>query len=301
MTLQQLIYFREVAKTCHFTRAAENLFVSQSSLSHAVQELESEIGAPLFLRKNGKKISLTKYGETFLEYVQNALTEIENGQNQLQLMISPHGTGTVNVAYSFINGDSIFPEILDAFYLTPESKNIFIHSIVNHGGKAFIEESIASCVADIALSCSPFKDSRHIHSEKITTQELFAALPTNHPLANRSSVSLSELKDENIVMYTGAMNLYNHVVSMFNHEGLQPNYVDGITDWTVQIREITRGAGIAILPKISTVSGRINFVKIKSPLNTRDVYLLSPKDRKLSPSAEFVLKYCKGFFKVRND
>ena len=236
MTLQQLICFREVARTCHFTRAAENLYVSQSSLSHAVQELESEIGAPLFLRKNGKKISLTKYGECFLEYVERALKEIEDGQKQLQLMISPNGVGAVNIAYTFINGDSIIPQVLESFYQCPENKSIFIHSIVNHGGKGFIEEAIASCRADLAISCSPFEDSRHIVSERLTTQELFAALPATHPLAGREVISLKELRDENIIMYSGAMNLYEHVVSMFRHEGVSPNYVDGITDWTVQLR-----------------------------------------------------------------
>lgn len=299
MTLQQLIYFREVARTCHFTRAAEKLFVSQSSLSHAVQELESEIGAPLFLRKNGKRISLTKYGECFLEYVERALTEIENGQKQLQLMISPGGSGVVNIAYTFINGDSIVPEVLESFRQCPESKSIFIHSIVNHGGKGFIEEAIASCQADLAFSCASFEDSRHIHSEKLTSQELFAALPAEHPLAGRDVISLQELEDENIIMYAGAMNLYEHVVSMFKHENIQPHYIDGITDWTVQLREVARGNGVAILPQINVDPGRIRFVKLDSRMNIRDVFLLSPADRKLSQSAEYFKKYCIEYFKNR--
>ncbi|MBP5239028.1 MAG: LysR family transcriptional regulator [Oscillospiraceae bacterium] len=296
MTLQQLIYFREVAKTCHFTRAAENLFVSQSSLSHSVQELESEIGAPLFLRKNGKKISLTKYGECFLEYVERALAEIENGQKALQLMISPNGTGTVNIAYTYINGESIVPDFLEAFYQRPESKAIFIHSVVNHGGKGFIEEAISSCQADLAFSCASFEDSRHIVSERIAAQELFAALPAAHPLAEREVISLRELQNENVIMYAGAMNLYEHVVSMFKSEGINPNFVDGVTDWTVQLREVAQGAGIAILPKIHVDPCRIRFVKISSAHNIRDVYLLSPADRKLSPSAEYVRKKCIEYF-----
>ena len=297
MTLQQLIYFREVARTCHFTRAAENLYVSQSSLSHAIQELESELSAPLFLRKNGKKISLTKYGECFLEYVERALTEIENGQKQLQQMITPNGVGVVNVTYSFINGDSIVPEVLESFYQTPENRSISIHSIVNHGGKGFIEEAIASCQADLAFSCTSFEDSRHIKSEKLTTQELFAAIPAGHPLAERESISLKEIRDDHIIMYSGAMNLYEHVLSMFKKDGISPHYVDGITDWTVQLREVARGSGVAILPKINVDPGRIRFVKIRSDYNKRNVFLLTPTERKLSPSAEFFRKYCIDYFR----
>lgn len=51
MTLQQMYYFLEVVKTRHFTKAAQNLYVSQSALSHSIQAMEREVGAPLFIRE----------------------------------------------------------------------------------------------------------------------------------------------------------------------------------------------------------------------------------------------------------
>ena len=55
MTIQQLIYFREVANTLHFTKAAQRLYVTTSALSYAISSLERELGVPLFCEGNGKK------------------------------------------------------------------------------------------------------------------------------------------------------------------------------------------------------------------------------------------------------
>ena len=63
MNLQWLYYFDAIAELEHYTRAAEQLHVSKSNLSHAISELEDELGVELFERK-GRNIHLTKYGES---------------------------------------------------------------------------------------------------------------------------------------------------------------------------------------------------------------------------------------------
>ena len=65
MNLRQLQYFKTIAELEHYTRAAEKLYVSQSNLSHSIQELEDELNVEFFVRK-GRNIKLTKYGELFL-------------------------------------------------------------------------------------------------------------------------------------------------------------------------------------------------------------------------------------------
>jgi LysR family transcriptional activator of glutamate synthase operon len=79
MELQQLKYFREVAEREHVTRAAENLFVSQSAVSRAVTQLEEELGVPLFYRQ-GRAVMLSPYGRSFLEHVIRALNVLESGK-----------------------------------------------------------------------------------------------------------------------------------------------------------------------------------------------------------------------------
>ena len=96
MNLRQLQYFKTIAELEHYTRAAEKLYVSQSNLSHSIQELEDELNVEFFVRK-GRNIKLTKYGELFLPYVSQALNLLDTGVARLQDYINPN-SGTVVMA-----------------------------------------------------------------------------------------------------------------------------------------------------------------------------------------------------------
>ena len=99
MNLQWLYYFNTIAELEHYTRAAERLHVSQSNLSHAIKELEEELGAELFERK-GRNIKLTKYGEIFQPYVQKTISSLEEGISTLKEYIDPN-VGTIVLASIF--------------------------------------------------------------------------------------------------------------------------------------------------------------------------------------------------------
>jgi hypothetical protein len=100
MTLQELRYFCVTAEVLHYTRAANLLYISQPSLSYAIGKLEKELGVPLF-EKNGKKVSLTKYGKEFFPYAKRALSEVSNGIDHLQEMQQPTA-GIINLGYIYI-------------------------------------------------------------------------------------------------------------------------------------------------------------------------------------------------------
>ena len=77
MNLLHLRYFAKLAQTLHYTRAAEHLCIAQPSLSHAISQLEQELGVQLFERK-GRSSSLTSAGEQFLTYVNKSLAILDN-------------------------------------------------------------------------------------------------------------------------------------------------------------------------------------------------------------------------------
>ena len=83
MNLRQLKYFRTIAEYEHYTKAAEELSVHQSSLSHAMQSLEREVGVDLFVR-NGRNVILSQYGKMFLPHVVKVLDELETGATELR-------------------------------------------------------------------------------------------------------------------------------------------------------------------------------------------------------------------------
>ena len=106
MELRHLRYFVALADTLSFTRAAERVHVTQSTLSHQIRQLEDEIGRPLFDRI-GKRVLLTDAGETFLGYAAKALREVDQGlgdllrgPGELEGEVRIGSTGTFNVGFS---------------------------------------------------------------------------------------------------------------------------------------------------------------------------------------------------------
>jgi DNA-binding transcriptional LysR family regulator len=86
MDLLQLKYFQTVARSEHMTRAAEELHISQPSLSKVISNLEEDLGVPLFERI-GRQIKLSHFGKAFLSRVERIFLELEDGKRELSDML----------------------------------------------------------------------------------------------------------------------------------------------------------------------------------------------------------------------
>ena len=122
MNLNQLYYFKTLAELEHYTKAAEKLNISQPTLSHSIAAMEKELGAFLF-EKQGRNVVLTKYGRIYMFYVENALTQLELGKNQIERLVA-EGGGHVGLAYMTSVGTNFVPEIIAGFLDDPQNKNI---------------------------------------------------------------------------------------------------------------------------------------------------------------------------------
>ena len=111
MNLYQLRYFVMLAETKHFGKAAERLCIAQPSLSHAIAQLEAELGVVLFERKN-RSSTLTKEGMQFLSYVEKSLEILDNGIET----ISPVGRAALSLAFCVHWGFRSFRSWQAAFY-----------------------------------------------------------------------------------------------------------------------------------------------------------------------------------------
>ena len=113
MNLSQLNYFKKLAEVLHYTRAAQELFITQPTLSGAISSLEKELGAPLFER-NGRSVLLTPYGEVFYEHVCLALRAIDDGVAAVSARSSA-SFGTVNLGTTFTIQDHYLPSLIRDF------------------------------------------------------------------------------------------------------------------------------------------------------------------------------------------
>ncbi len=121
MNLLHLRYFAELAQTLHYTRAAEHLCIAQPSLSHAISQMEAELGVPLF-EKVGKSIVLTHYGEQFLACAQQTLMTLDNGVDALQRV--GRGEGLIRLGLLRTLGEYFVPGLAERFLKQYPENNI---------------------------------------------------------------------------------------------------------------------------------------------------------------------------------
>lgn len=121
MNLDYLRYFVKLAEVRHYTRAAEQLCISQPSLSHAIRQLETELGVPLF-EKNGRNTALTRFGTDFLSCAQRTLAALDDGVTALQK--SARGEGLIRLGFLRVLGIRYIPQLAAQFLAANPEKHI---------------------------------------------------------------------------------------------------------------------------------------------------------------------------------
>jgi len=191
MELQQLRYFREVAEREHVTRAAENLFVSQSAISRGVTQLEEELGVPLFYRQ-GRAVVLSPYGRSFLEHVTRALSILESGKRLLNEQTGKE-SGTVSLGFLHSLGIEMVPGLIKEY--RRKHPSIQFTLLVQRSGEMLMKELVAGSI-DLCLSVPGMFGQSDVRWSHLLDEELLIALPRTHRLAARRTLHMRELSSE---------------------------------------------------------------------------------------------------------
>lgn len=188
MNLNQLHYFSVTARHQHFTRAAEELFISQPSLSYAISTLEEELGVKLF-EKKGRNVSLTRQGALFLTHVERALSEIHQGREALQHMNNESENHLSIAAYSSYIGEHSLPDLMKRFSADLQDDELCFSFFQSDDDEML--SGIKSAKYDIAfLSSIPQAEAMTILP--LSELPLYAIMPQNFPWIS-DAISLSEL------------------------------------------------------------------------------------------------------------
>ena len=187
MELRQLKYFVKVAETRNFSEAARTLFISQSTLSQQIKQLEEEIGEPLFIR-DSRRVRLTDVGEQILPSAKKTLREAESCFDRVY-DVRNLKTGTLNIGATYTFSPLLKETVIEFMRLYPEIKlNIFCKSMEELMGMLENQE------IDIALSYKPSEHYDSIESHILFDNNLSIIVNDKHELAGRKSMRLSELE-----------------------------------------------------------------------------------------------------------
>ena len=146
MTFNQLYHFQTVAKYENYRKAAEELYISQPSLSRSIAALEEELQVPLF-EKSGRGVHLTKGGHIFLEYVDRILEECRVAKSKMQEIAS--GGGKIDIGYVFPLASHYIPHSVRSFLHREENRNVTFNFYQNH--TAAIHQKVKSGELDVGF------------------------------------------------------------------------------------------------------------------------------------------------------
>ncbi|MDR2334384.1 MAG: transcriptional regulator CynR [Burkholderiaceae bacterium] len=197
MELRQLRYFLSVAETEHLTQSAEALFVTQSTLSHGLRQLEAELGMPLFDRL-GRGLKLSQAGIAFRGYAARALQELDAGRMALADMAGLQaGTLTVGVIPTFLT--LFVPDAVAAFSAAYPGVRVMIRDL--RSGQ--IEEQLIAGQLDLGIAFHPAV-REEIEAEPLFDERMHLVVHASHPLARRRTMRMAELADVPLALLPGS-------------------------------------------------------------------------------------------------
>ncbi len=286
ISILQLQYFQMLAREQHLTRTAEELHISQSTLSMMIKKMEEELGAPLFDRRD-HRILLNEYGTEYLKYVNMALENLEQGKARLQgLRQRDSQKLSLSVSHAQVWMKRIFE-----FKKRYPSSYIAVYAEDLHR----YAEMLCDGTLDFVISgTDDFADERVEH-EDFSRNRLTVCLREGHPLAARKGLYLKELNDEPYIDLSPGLPFRHYCDKLFEKTGAKCNrYME--CDYDMRRTLVAEGRGYALTPNAEVTRNSYAgcaFVPLLDECAVRTQALFWKKGRSFTPLMQAFADYLK--------
>jgi DNA-binding transcriptional LysR family regulator len=274
MRMRQLQCFVVLAEELNFTRAAQRLNMSQPPLSTQIQTLERELGAELISRTS-RKVILTRTGELFLQRAINILDQYERGRQEIrEIQQGQDGMIEIGTTGSILRGG--LSELLSTFAVTHPNITLRVHE---QSPVAQINE-VRRRRTDVSFNRSIPHDKELAH-EYAWQEELVALVRSDHRLAGRASVSITDLREDRfVVLQPESSDFAAYVMSYIVASGYRPSISQQVIDAQSIPSLVVAGFGVSIVPVgISKLtSGPLVFLPIRPHPPRSEVYIIYHQD-----------------------
>jgi DNA-binding transcriptional LysR family regulator len=242
--LRQLRYFVAVAEELHFRRAAARLHISQPPLSQQIARLEKELGCRL-LSRTRRRVELTAAGEAFLRDARSMLDELDVAVATVRRI----GTGQAGLLrVNFVGSAllSIVPGIIQSFRRRRPDVEIELRE------RSTLEQlrALAGGLLDVGLVRPPIDADEALVAEVVMRERTVAAIPSEHPLAKRTRISLRSLAAEPLVLFPReqAPGFHDLLTGRLAATGRSPHVVQYAPEMTTIIGLVAAGIGLSPVP-----------------------------------------------------
>lgn len=292
MDLLQLQYFCTIAHYENITKAAQAMFVSQPNLSTSLSRLEDDLGVKLFERRRGK-VTLTKNGKLFLEYVERTLNELNSGIDAVRAA----QRSTFDQLRVVSSQMDFITEILHRY---PVDKQIKIKQI--HCSHMDVYDRVLADDADFGFYFGEAK-TKVLEYIPMLTSERIAIVHKGHPFALRKRISVQELADQPLICNycRDDADFFKTIESSY---GFIPQILFECDDTQVETALISSGRGIAVAPLPNYYKYKrlnpdlpIHYVRFEENLPLTQMGIVRRQGVRLTESALFFLQQTEAFFK----
>jgi LysR family hydrogen peroxide-inducible transcriptional activator len=250
MTLTELKYIVAVAREKHFGRAADACFVSQPTLSVAIKKLEEELEVKIFER-NANEVSVTPLGEEIVRQSQSVLEQAAQIKEIAKRGKDPL-SGALKLGVIYTIAPYLLPELVrHTIEMSPQ-----MPLMLQENFTVKLLEMLRTGEIDCAIMAEPFPDAG-LAVAPLYDEPFMAAVPSNHPLAQQTSITAQALKSETMLLLGNGHCFRDHVLEVCPEfarfssqaEGIRKSF-EGSSLETIK-HMVAAGMGVTLVPRLS--------------------------------------------------
>lgn len=287
MHIHQLQYFLTIQKYLNFSLAAEELCLTQSSLSKQIKALEQELDTLLFDRKT-RRITLTEAGKDFAVYAEKLL----GNYNEMTFTMKKHALaekGHLTVAAIPVMSQYGIASKIAAFCSMHPQIRLDITELEND----LIIAMLRNSETDLAIIRMNYLPEDLAVTYPLLSDELVLVVPKNHPLADRDCVDLSEAAHENFILLNSASGVYRTCLEECQKARFTPRirYTNSRIETILAL--VAEGLGVSLLMKRVLAyfkTEEVRIVHLCSPA-VSTLALAAPKHKELTSAAKAFIEF----------
>ncbi len=260
--LRHLVYFREVARTLHFRRAAEALALAQPALSRQIAQLEATLGVRLFARSR-RKVELTPAGRALAERVEPLLRGLAAIPDELRALTGGQ-TGQVKVGFTGLAMATVLPGILREFHRRFPKIRLELNESPTSA------QLVALAAGEIACGFfHPDATTPGLRTRELLREKNGVLLPADHPLAARAKLRLRDLATVPWVLFPRAHNpgFFDRVLAAFSRAGVTPRIAEEVWPRANAVGLVRAGLGATFMcpSEASSLPEGVAFRELQGP------------------------------------
>lgn len=293
LTLKQLRYATAAADAGNVTQAAENLHVSQPSISVAIAQVEAHYGRKLFVRRKGEGVALTSFGSAFMRDARALLDEAARLHRLGQA--AEAASGAVALGCFTDLAPYYVPALISGFRKAMPAITVDFRD----AGFDVLAEQLGKVAIDLALTYD-LGLGQGIERQTLIELSPYAMLPAHHPLARKPAVAMAELAQHPLILTDQALS-WQHIVALFNGVGLEVDVAARASSFELQRSMVANGLGMAVAytrPKSDrSYDGKKLAIKpISDRLPAQRILIAWAKGEALTPAARALRDFIKSRF-----